>query len=64
MSSGNIWPDKKKLKSMKMNTSELTSRNQKPIMPIVHSSRYPSRNDITSASRKAAIVPPSGQPGK
>ena len=48
MSSGNMWPEKKKLNSMYTNSSELTSRNQKPIMPIVASRKKPSRNDKTS----------------
>ena len=64
MSMGNMWPEKKKFKSMNTNSSELTSRNQKPIIPSVASRKKPSRKDIASEARKASIVAASGQPLK
>ena len=53
MSSGNMCPERKKLNSMYTNSSELTSRNQKPIMPMVASRKNPSRKPIMSEAEKA-----------
>ena len=44
--------------------SELTSRNQNPIMPIEASRKNPSRKAITSDAMKASTVEASGQPEK
>src|SRR5262249_20139605 len=64
ISSGNMWPEKKKLNSMYTNNSELTSKNQKPIMPIVASRKKPSRNEKISDVINASITSAGGQPGK
>ena len=64
MSSGNMCPEKKNVNNMKTNTSELISRNQKPIMPMVPPGRSPAGSAMTSDARKAAIVGGVGPAGK
>ncbi len=47
-----------------MKTSELTSRNQKPINPIKASIKKPNKNDNSSDRTQQVVVTASGQPLK
>src|SRR5437870_11213705 len=63
-SSGNIWPLTKKFSVFTTYMSDVTSRNQKPTMPIVASKKKPTKKAMSSETRYASSVSKSGKPSK
>src|SRR5690554_1811034 len=61
---GNMCPERKKLNSMYRNSSEETSRNQNPIIPMAASRKNPIMNPIMSEATKAQNTCGGGKPSK
>src|SRR5262249_57750908 len=61
MSMGNMWPERKKLIVLTTYKNDVTSRNQKPIMPMLASKKKPTKKASRSETTYAAKVGRSGQ---